>query len=129
MIKVEEIRKLKENMALKLQRLMPQIILDYVNNNEVVQLQDCQLVADSLLLTALSDLYVDTGELTDEEQDDCVATKEQLESYMAEPDDEVAAKIRVEHPNEFVMIAKGILYGSNIAKAARAKFKRIGDVL
>ena len=57
--------------------------------------------------------------LSDKEQDACTPTKEQLASYLAEPDDEVAANIRKEHPDEFIQIGRVILYGKNIAQAQR----------
>ncbi len=65
--------------------------------------------------------------LTPEEQDACTPTKEQLDAYLAEPDDEVAAKIRVEHPEKFREIGRAILYGKNIAKAQDAKTASIKD--
>ena len=57
--------------------------------------------------------------LTNKQQDACVATDDQLLSYLAEIDDAVAAKIREERPDRFIEIAKGILYGQNIAKKQR----------
>ncbi len=58
--------------------------------------------------------------LTELEQDKCTPTKEQLDAYLAAPDDEIAAKLHREYPEKFVLIAKSILYGQNIAKAQDA---------
>ncbi len=60
-----------------------------------------------------------SGLLMEEEQDACTPTNEQLEAYLAEPDDEVAAKIRAADPEKFREICRGILHGDNIAKAQR----------
>jgi len=55
--------------------------------------------------------------LTEEERDNCTPTDEQLESYLAEPDDEVARKLRSECPEMFRITGRCILYGRNIAQA------------
>ena len=52
--------------------------------------------------------------LTEKEQDECVATSEQLEAYLREPDDEEAANLSQEEKR---LVAKCILYGVNIAQA------------
>ena len=57
--------------------------------------------------------------ISDEEQDNCVPTEEQLDAYLATPDDEVAAKIRRENPEASREIGKHILWGNNIAQAQR----------
>ena len=58
--------------------------------------------------------------LTDEEQDACSPTGKQVATYLIEPDDMVATKLRQElSPETFRVIAKCILYGKNIAKAQR----------
>jgi hypothetical protein len=59
--------------------------------------------------------------LTDEEEDNCYPTNEQLEKYSGEPDDEIAADIRKNHPEKFNKIIKQILWGKNIAKAQLVK--------
>ena len=59
--------------------------------------------------------------LTEKEQDACTPKKEQMEAYLAEPDDEVAAILRAENPEKFRQVARAILYGKNIAKAQLAK--------
>ncbi len=63
--------------------------------------------------------------LTDEEQDACVATPEQLKAYLAEPDDKVAAAL---YDSDKRIIAKRILYGRNIAEAEHAQtLKAVAD--
>ena len=57
--------------------------------------------------------------LTDKEEDYCAPTLEQLEAYLATPDDEVAAEVRKNYPKEFVKIGRAILWGKNIAKKQR----------
>ncbi len=56
--------------------------------------------------------------LTDEEQDACMPTEEQLEAYLAEPDDAVAASLSEKDKR---LVAKFILCGRNIANASQAK--------
>ncbi len=56
--------------------------------------------------------------LTEKEQDDCVATDAQLEAYLAEPDDAVAASL----PDDLKRrVARFILYGRNIAETQDTK--------
>src|SRR3990167_6209211 len=62
--------------------------------------------------------------LTEEERDSCTPTTEQLEQYMAMPDDRVASEIRNSLPDMFREICRAILYGQNIAKAQREKTLR-----
>jgi hypothetical protein len=57
--------------------------------------------------------------LTDEEQDDCVPTRTELDAYMAGPDDGVAASITDARLKR--QIGSRILYGVNIAEAQDAK--------
>ena len=52
--------------------------------------------------------------MSPEEQDNCTATKEQLENYLARPDDRVAVSLDLV---EKKLVAKAILYGENIAQA------------
>ncbi len=52
--------------------------------------------------------------LTDAELNACVANKQQLKDYLAEPDDEVAASLP---PLEKTLVAKAILLARNVAKA------------
>jgi hypothetical protein len=61
--------------------------------------------------------------LSDEEIDACTPTDEQLEKYLAEPDDEVAARIRALDPKIFRLIGRCLLYGKNIAQAQLTKTK------
>ena len=56
--------------------------------------------------------------LTDEEQDGCMPSEEQLEAYMAEPDDAIAASLSEKDKR---LVAKFILCGRNIAKAQERK--------
>ncbi len=58
--------------------------------------------------------------LSEREQDSHWPSCKQLEKYMATPDDEIAARIRKEFPNDFPRIAQSILYGMNIAVAQDA---------
>ena len=55
--------------------------------------------------------------LTDDEADNCTPSTEQVEAYLAEPDDEVAAGLRVSYPTAFRIIGRFTLYGRNIAQA------------
>ena len=58
-----------------------------------------------------------TALLTDEEQDACSPTKEELDVYMGTPDDAVAARIRAKHPLAFPLIARAILWNNKVAQA------------
>ena len=60
-------------------------------------------------------------ELTDEEYNGLMPNKEQLESYLKEPDDELAASLS---ENEKRLVAKFILFGGNVAKAAQDKLMK-----
>jgi len=51
--------------------------------------------------------------LSEEAQDACAPSKEQVEEYLAEPDDAIAALLSLE---EKQLVAKCILYGRNIAQ-------------
>lgn len=62
--------------------------------------------------------------LTADEMDECTATTEQLESYLAEPDDRIAADLSL---TEKRLISKCVLYGVNIAKAQRDLTASIKD--
>jgi len=53
-----------------------------------------------------------SGLLTEKDQDDCYPSPKQLEEYLAEPDDTVAASLTAEQK---ARIATSILYGRNIA--------------
>jgi hypothetical protein len=54
--------------------------------------------------------------LSELEQDACTPTKEQLDAYLATPDDEIAAQLRKElTPDGFRGLGRYILYGINIA--------------
>jgi len=55
--------------------------------------------------------------LSKEERDNCTPSDKQLEDFLAEPDDEVAAKLRKEDPKMFRVIGQCLLYGRNIAQA------------
>jgi len=55
--------------------------------------------------------------MSPEEQDKCTPTDEQLEAYLAEPDDDVAARLREADPKMFRIVGRCLLYGQNIAKA------------
>ena len=57
--------------------------------------------------------------ISEEQQDACKPTDEQLKAYLATPDDSVAAYIRKEFPDEFPKIGRAILWGQNIAKRQR----------
>jgi len=57
------------------------------------------------------------GMLTDEETDKCTPSSEQLEAFLAEPDDEVAAELKASDPDAFRIIGRCILYGRNIRQA------------
>ena len=59
--------------------------------------------------------------LTDAEQDSCTPIDEQLEKYLAEPDDTVAAELRLQYPKTFRIIGRCILYGRNIRQAQLQK--------
>ena len=68
--------------------------------------------------------------LTDEEYNGLMPNKEQFESYLKEPDDELAASLS---ENEKRLVAKFILFGENVAKAAQDKLqsylvKKIGGM-
>jgi len=56
--------------------------------------------------------------LTPEEQDNCSPSEAQLEAYLAKPNDKIAESLTV---SEKRLVAKCILYGENIMKAALAK--------
>ena len=60
---------------------------------------------------------IEKGLLTEEERDNCTPTNDQLEKYLAEPDDEIAAEIRAFYPTTFRIIGRCLLYGRNIAQA------------
>ncbi len=47
---------IKEQVAIKFKGFMPQVILDYVNNNEVVKMQDCELMADQIIPLVRADM-------------------------------------------------------------------------
>ena len=55
--------------------------------------------------------------LTDVETDKCTPSNEQLEAFLAEPDDEAASDIRATYPEMFKIIGRCILYGRNIKQA------------
>lgn len=57
------------------------------------------------------------GLLTPGEQDKCVATKEQLDEFLSQPDDRTAASLSA---SDKIVIAKCILYGQNLIKAQQA---------
>lgn len=57
--------------------------------------------------------------LTPEEQDNCTPTDAEIEAYLATPDDAVAASIKNSITRRH--IAKAVLYGEKITKAADAK--------
>ena len=62
--------------------------------------------------------------MTEEEQDNCTPTQQQVQAYLAEPDDELAKKMRLAEPRMFRTMAKVILYGRNIAQVqAEITFK------
>jgi len=52
--------------------------------------------------------------LNDEEQDSCVPTHYEVEKYLAEPDDAVAASLTLEEKHK---VAFGVLYGRKVAQA------------
>ncbi|KKN62233.1 hypothetical protein LCGC14_0513700 [marine sediment metagenome] len=56
--------------------------------------------------------------LTEEEQDRCMPSDEQLEAYLAEPDDAVAAALTEKDKR---LVAKFILLGRNVADASQTK--------
>ena len=56
--------------------------------------------------------------LSDEERDDCTPTKEELEKYLAEPDDAVAASLDVGTKRKVAIV---ILYAKKVAKAQAEK--------
>lgn len=62
--------------------------------------------------------------LTSEEQDACTPSKEQIEKYLVEPNDAVASALSSE---DKYLVAKCILYGTNIAKAQRDLTASIKD--
>ena len=57
--------------------------------------------------------------ISEKEQDDCTPTNEEVENYLAEPDDEIAANLRASYPEMFKIIGRCLLYGKKIAKAQR----------
>ncbi len=68
--------------------------------------------------------------LTDEERDACMPSKEQLEAYLAEPDDEIAGELRESLDTEtFQLLATLILYGRNIAQAQLNKALNHPDIV
>jgi len=80
------------------------------------------LLTEPLLAAQLDKAAGTTDEqmlLTSEEQDACTPTKEELDAYMSEPDDAVAASIS--DPIIKRHIGRGILYGSKISKTQLAK--------
>ncbi len=65
--------------------------------------------------------------LTDEEQDACMPSEEQLEAYLAEPDDAIAAGLNEKDKR---LVAKFILCGRNIADASQTvTLKAVGEWL
>jgi hypothetical protein len=56
--------------------------------------------------------------LTDEEEDRCTPTKEEIDAYLAEPDDAIAKALT---PEEKRLVAKCVLYGKKIKQAQLAK--------
>ena len=62
--------------------------------------------------------------LTSAEMDNCTPTREQLENYLAEPDDKLATSLDLVEKR---LIAKAILYGENIAHAQLKKVENYGS--
>ena len=70
-----------------------------------------------------TDELIEQARLTPKEQDACTPSKEQLDAYLAEPDDGVAYALRLTISTEdFRQIGRVILYGRNIAEAQLTKF-------
>ena len=47
---VEKMVDIREKIAFEIKGVMPTIILDYVNNNGIIQLRDCLMLADQILV-------------------------------------------------------------------------------
>ena len=65
MIPEEQKQAVREKVAFEIKGVMPTIILDYVNNNEIIKLQDCLMLTDQILALIKEAGYVSPEEVAE----------------------------------------------------------------